>query len=226
MKFTCIPAGEFMMGLPESEKDRRGDEPQHQVRITKPFWLGMTEVTQGQYQQVMGQNPSHFKDERRPVEEVSWEDAVEFCRKLSKMEGQTYRLPTEAEWEYACRAGTLTRYCFGDDEASLGEYAWYLGKSGGTTHPVGEKTPNAWGLYDMHGNVSEWCQDWYSRDYYKQGPEADPKGPDKGRMRVSRGGHWVSFGGAEDCRSASRSAGEYENGFTGFRVCLARSPSG
>ena len=166
MKLRLIPAGEFMMGSPGTESGREDDETQHRVSITKPFYLGVTEVTQEQYQKVMGTNPSYFKGPQNPVETVSWADAVEFCRKLSAMPaektaGHVYRLPTEAEWEYACRAGTTTAYSFGDDASRLGDYGWFGGNSDSKTHQVGEKKPNAWGLYDMHGGVYEWCQDRY-----------------------------------------------------------------
>ena len=145
------------------------------------------EVTQEQYEKVMGNNPSRFKGSRNPVEKVRWNDAVAFCRKLSDQEGVEYRLPTEAEWEYACRAGTTTRYSFGDDKSQLGKYAWFGGNSGGETHPVGQKLPNIWGLYDMHGDVYEWCQDWYGR--YERGRViSDPTGPASGKLRVLRGG--------------------------------------
>ena len=163
-----IPAVEFMMGSPESEEGRNdNNETQHRVQITKPFYLSAYEVTQAQYQDVMGNNPSHSKGANKPVEKVNWSDAVEFCRKLSDEEGAEYRLPTEAEWEYACRAGTATAYSFGDDTSQLSKserevamrYAWYKANSGNTAHAVGEKLPNSWGLYDMHGNVWEWCQD-------------------------------------------------------------------
>jgi formylglycine-generating enzyme required for sulfatase activity len=214
------------MGLPKDVWSHRGEgKPQHVVRITKPFYLSVTEVTQEQYQAVMGQNPTFFKDDpRRPVECVSWEDAVEFCGKLSGKEGRTYRLPTEAEWEYACRAGSTTKWSFGDDESELWEYAWYYGNSEATTHPVGEKKPNNWGLYDMHGNVWEWCADWHGWKYYAESPRDDPQGPKSGSARVNRGGTWAYPAGS--CYSAGRCGlwPEERNRYLGFRV--ARSPSG
>ena len=164
MVLVPIPAGEFTMGSPESEKDRKDNETQHLVKITKPYYLGAYEVTQEQYERVMGKNLSDSKGENKPVENVRWSEAVEFCRKLSEKEGVEYRLPTEAEWEYACRAGTSTAYSFGNDESQLGKYAWYRDNSI-STHPVGELKPNTWGLYDMHGNVWEWCQDLYARGW-------------------------------------------------------------
>jgi formylglycine-generating enzyme required for sulfatase activity/serine/threonine protein kinase len=182
MAFKLLPGGTFTMG--------DGNEA-HQVTLTQPFELGVYEVTQEQYEAVMGTIPSKFKGLQNPVQTVSWNDAVEFCRKLSelpaeKKAGYVYRLPTEAEWEYACRAGTTTTYSFGDSDSELGEYAWYRDNSGNTTHPVGKKKPNAWGLYDMHGNVFEWCQDWYGN--YPSGSVTDPTGAASGRGRVLRGG--------------------------------------
>ncbi|GIW90010.1 MAG: hypothetical protein KatS3mg109_0442 [Pirellulaceae bacterium] len=227
MKLVLIPAGEFMMGSPEWDTDAYPDEkPQHRVRIYRPFYLAVTEVTQEQYQQVMGTNPSYFQGApKRPVENVSWNDAVEFCRRLSQKEGKEYRLPTEAEWEYACRAGSTTRWSFGNDASELGEYAWYGGNSGGTTHPVGQKKPNAWGLYDMHGNVWEWCADWYDEVYYRTSPLDDPKGPDSGRFRVLRGGSWV-YHRPGTFRCAFRYNGRpdlrYDAG--GFRVARTLTP--
>ncbi|MEO2033591.1 MAG: formylglycine-generating enzyme family protein, partial [Planctomycetaceae bacterium] len=170
-----------------------------------------------------------FKDARNPVEQVSWDDAVEFCRKLSsraeeKSAGWVYRLPTEAEWEYACRAGTTTAYSFGDSEFELGEYAWFRENSNGTTHPVGEKRPNGWGLYDMHGNVWEWCQDWYAD--YPSGALRHPMGPSTGSYRVFRGGSW-NFP-ARYCRSAFRFLHTPVNryNFLGFRLVLIPSGAG
>jgi formylglycine-generating enzyme required for sulfatase activity len=209
MKLVLIPAGEFLMGSPDTDKEALDREkPQHRVRITRPFYLGATEVMQGQYRVVTGADPSHFKgSDDLPVEQVSWEDAQAFCDKLNALEkeglgGTSYRLPTEAEWEYACRAGTATRFGFGDADASLGEYAWFEGNSGDKTHPVGQKRPNAWGLYDMHGNVWEWCWDGYEENYYANSPGADPLGPSGAAVRVRRGGGWG--GSPRDCRAALR----------------------
>ena len=207
MRFKPLPAGTFSMA--------------HKVTLTNHFELGVYEVTQEEYERVMGTNPSQFKGARNPVEQVSWDDAVEFCRKLSalpaeKSAGYVYRLPTEAEWEYACRAGTTTVYSFGDSAAQLGEYAWYIDNSGNATHPVGGKKPNAWGLYEMHGNVWEWCQDWYGD--YPSGAATDPTGPSSGSGRVHRGGSWN--GNFERCRSANRFRGtpDYRSYSQGFRV--------
>jgi formylglycine-generating enzyme required for sulfatase activity len=213
MKLVLIPAGEFVMGSSESaealakEFDMEAkwfekEHPQHRVKITKPLYLGVTEVTQEQYERVMGENPSVFKgDPQRPVETVSWEDVKEFCERLSEKEGKTYQLPTEAQWEYACRSGSTTKWCFGDSESQLDDYAWYDDNSGDTTHPVGQKKPNAWGLYDMHGNVWEWCANWWDDDY-SESSSTDPTGPSSGSFRVFRGGSWYSPAG--DCRSAYR----------------------
>ncbi len=159
MEMVLIPAGEFLMGSPESDKDASTDEkPQHRVRITRPFYLGKYLVTQEQWIAVMGSNPSLFKGIKNPVEMVSWDDCQQFLAKLNAKSGPgggRFQLPNEAQWEYACRAGSTTRYCFGDDASGLRDYAWYSANSRDTTHPVGEKKPNAWGLYDMHGNVCE-----------------------------------------------------------------------
>ena len=222
MNFKLIPSGEFLMGSPESEEGHDDDESEHRVRITKSFELGVHEVTQEQYEQVMETNWSEFKGPQNPVENVSWEDAVEFCRKLSELSaeksaGYVYRLPTEAEWEYACRAGTKTRYSFGDSDVELGENAWCSENSGATTHPVSLKKPNAWGLYDMHGNVFEWCQDWHA-DYPSAAVTDDPTGPASGSYRVIRGGGWYSS--ADYCRSAIRVRDfpSERNDDVGFRV--------
>ena len=204
IKLVYIPAGSFTMGSPSNEQDRDNDEgPQHKVTISRGFYMGIYEVTQAQYEAVMGTNPSDFKGDNLPVETVSWNNAVEFCQKLSQKEGKAYRLPTEAEWEYACRAGSSTRFCFGDNDSGLDDYAWYGHEKAGTkTHPVGQKNSNDFGLYDMYGNVSEWCSDWYDTNYYSNSPEIDPKGPDKGTDRVVRGSSWLY--NSKDCRSSDR----------------------
>jgi formylglycine-generating enzyme required for sulfatase activity len=222
MKFVLIPAGTFQMGSPKAESGRDEDERQHQVTISQPFYMQTTEVTQGQWQKVMGNNPSYFKKcgQDCPVEQVSWEDAQEFIKKLNKMEKtDKYRLPTEAEWEYASRADSKERWSFGDDEAKLEEYAWYSKNSQDKTHPVGQRKPNAWGLYDMHGNVLEWCQDRYGD--YPAGPVTDPTGSASGERRVLRGGSWDSD--ARYTRSANRDDvnPDYRHLDIGFRVARA-----
>ena len=193
MEFEWIPSGEFVMGSSEYEEGISSYEgPVHQVMIEKAFYMGKYEVTQAQWRAVMGDNPSYFEgDDNLPVEQVSWDDAQEFIRKLNAKEGtDKYRLPSEAEWEYACRAGTTTRYSFGDSDANLGECAWYRDNSGEKTHPVGEKKPNPWGLYDMHGNVWEWVQDVWHDNY--DGAPNDGSAWESGdsTKRVNRGGGW------------------------------------
>ena len=225
MKLVRIRPGRFIMGSPDSEQGRGGNEgPQHEVLITKPFYMGVTEVTQAQYEAVMATNPSQRKGPTNPVENVTWNDATEFCRKLSGKTGKTFRLPTEAEWEYACRAGTNTRFSFGDSESALGDYAWHKGNSAGTTHPVGRKKPNAWGLYDMNGNVWECCADWYGS--YPTGTSTDPQGATSGGRRVVRGGSWRP-GDAGDFRCAFRDSDHdhptYRNNNLGFR-CAGTLP--
>jgi formylglycine-generating enzyme required for sulfatase activity len=205
MEFLAIPAGEFWMGAADGDTDAQDDEkPLHRVIISKPFFLGRYPVTQREWTVVMGNNPSDFKGKpNHPVENISWNDAQEFIGRLNRWEpGNRYRLPTEAEWEYACRDGTTTRYSFGDGARQLEKYAWYKGNAKGTTHPVGEKTPNRLGLHDMHGNVSEWVQDWYNENYYEESPVSDPSGPDTGSHRVLRGGSW--FYRARFARVSSR----------------------
>jgi formylglycine-generating enzyme required for sulfatase activity len=202
LEMVRIPAGSFMMGDEKGDADER---PVHKVTIGKPFYLGKFEVTQEQWEAVMGGNPSHFKGKQNPVDRVSWEAAQEFIKKLNEKfaaSGTTFSLPTEAQWEYACRAGGSTRYGFGNAEGDLAEYGWLADNAGGTTHPVGEKKPNAWGLYDMHGNVWEWCADWYDGKYYSQSSATDPTGPTVVSSRVLRGGSWGDP--APYCRSASR----------------------
>jgi len=228
LELVLIPAGEFLMDSAASDTDtsltvKRVQQP---MRITQPFYLGKHEVTQEQWQTVMGNNPSWSKGPKKPVEQVSWDDCQTFLVKLNaktaRQEG-TFALPTEAQWEYACRAGSTTRFCFGDDQGLMGEYAWYLRNSRGETHPVGEKRPNAWGLYDMHGNVHEWCADGsVRRQFIFILPEADSMGPSGARamFRVTRGGAWCND--APTCSSAYRShspAGDRWE-FGGFRVCV------
>ena len=216
MVLVPVPAGEFQMGITnkkDEKKPGRGEpaSPKHLVKISKPYYLGVCEVTQGQYEKVMGARPWEGKPlvQEGPnyaATYVSWDDAVEFCRKLSEQESEEYRLPTEAEWEYACRAGTATAYSFGDDRAQLTEYAWYDAnayKNGEQyAHRVGQKLPNDWALFDMHGNAWEWCQDWYARYDGKQKEIVDPSGPKRGRHRVWRGGSFAES--VVNTRSASR----------------------
>jgi len=209
------------------EEGRRDDETQHRVILSRGFYMGTTPVTQGQWRAVMGNNPSHFADkDHRPVEQVSWHDAVRFCQRLTEREraagligpNQSYRLPTEAEWEYACRAGTTTRFYTGNTKADLARAAWYDGNSDRQTHPVGQKAPNAWGLYDMHGNVLEWCSDWFGD--YPRGEVTDPPGPATGKGRVVRGGSWLNH--PSRSRSANRNNIAPDNRcfLIGFRVVL------
>jgi formylglycine-generating enzyme required for sulfatase activity len=228
LELVLIPAGEFLMGSLDSDKDAFPfEKPQHRVRITKPFCLGKYLVTQEQWQTVMGSNPSCFKSSpKNPVEKVSWEDCQAFLGKLNAKVGPgagKFQLPSDAQWEYACRAGSKTKYCFGDDESKLREYAWYGENAHYQTHPVGEKKPNAWGLYDMHGNVWEWCQDWWKDGYYKESPVDDPTGAATGTLRVARGGCWINP--AWSCRSADRDSDEpgIRIIYLGFRV--ARVPA-
>jgi formylglycine-generating enzyme required for sulfatase activity len=209
-----IPAGSFMMG---AENGGPNEQPVHKVELSG-FKMSETPVTQAQYEAVMGKNPSHFKGPDRPVERISWDDAKVFCERLSKETGKKFTLPTEAEWEYACRAGTETNYYTGDEEDDLDRAGWYGKNSEIQTHEVKGKAHNKYGLYDMHGNVWEWCQDWFAEDYYSNSPGKDPKGPDTGSYRVLRGGSWKNK--SIHCRSFTR--GIEQQGrhvkFLGFRV--------
>ena len=197
-----------------------GDEkPAHLVTLSRPFYMGRFPVTQEQYQHVMDANPSSsVKGKDNPVENLLWDDAQEFCRRLSAETSTTIRLPTEAEWEFACRAGSSTTYHSGDTEKDLYQVAWYLGNSGSTTHPVGQKEPNVFGLYDMHGNVWQWCQDWYSADYYANSPIKDPENSNQTDRHVLRGGNWAF--NPFHCRSAVRLSYPTSAHFdvVGFRV--------
>jgi len=258
MKLVLVPSGRFTMGSASNDPYSEDDEKPHEVVISKPFYMGTTEVTQAEYQKVMGSNPSSFKNaqnssdtETLPVEQVSWEDAVEFCKRLSslpeeKQSSRAYRLPSEAQWEYACRAGQNGPFGFDGPLNALDQFAWFADNSGDKaldsqqlwkasnedldeylkvlksngcrTRPVGKKKPNAWGLHDMHGNVWEWCGDWYSD--YPKGPSTDPVGPVRGTDRVIRGGgfHFQP----QDCRSAERHGSFPSNRVDdlGFRVIL------
>jgi len=238
MKLVYIPAGSFMMGSSDSaaqlareygleEKWFAPELPQHQVRMSKGFWMSKTEVTQGQYKSVMNAHPwsgedSVQEDANNPAVYMSWDDATEFCVKLSQQEGRTYRLPREAEWEYACRAGTTTRFSFGDSDASLGDYVWFRGNlaklSQRYAHPVGQKKPNPWRLYDMHGNVWEWCSDYYDKDYYSDSPSVDPEGPSSGDSGCLRGGSWGDAGILLRCSYRLKYPSVVRSSYVGFRV--------
>ncbi len=241
MKLVLIPQGRFTMGSPVEEEGSEDDETPHLVTLTTDFYLGVTEVTQEQFRRVMGSNPSNYQGNKAaelnlrtgrvaraddtasyPVENVTWPEAVEFCRKLSALPGEqpagrVYRLPTEAEWEYACRAGSTTAYSFGPAADKLVDHAWF-DQNTKTPKPVGTRKPNAWGLYDMHGNVWEWCADWMGD--YPQTAVTAPAGPQKGTDRVVRGGGWDIDAAA--CRSAYRDGGEPATRLEslGFRVAM------
>jgi formylglycine-generating enzyme required for sulfatase activity len=232
MEFVRVPAGSFPMGSPDSDPDARDfEKPQHEVTISEPFWLGRHEVTQAQWEAVMGVNPYMLERSNpyynlpgmaeritRPNHPatVSWNDAQDFLAHLNEIEGgPRYRLPTEAEWEYAARAGTTTRYSFGDDDADLPRHAWFgEGFSDGGHHPVGQKESNHWGLYDLHGNAWEWVQDSFDPDYYARSPALDPQGPDSGVERVVRGGSWHAT--ADSWRSAFRR--DYDPDYRGISI--------
>ena len=241
MEFALIPAGEFMMGSGDSIETLvrkshsrltgslmfENEYPQHRVRVTKPFYIAKYEVTQDQWEPVIGRNPAKFPGARNPVEKVSWHDCQDFANRLSaKSSGLTCALPTEAEWEWACRAGTSTAFHTGEalsmEQANCGGSYPYAGdvQSRHKTMPVGGFKPNAWGLYDMHGNVWEWCEDWYGEDYYKHSPKHDPRGPTTGGSRVIRGGSWDVHG--MRCRSSSRDsfAPKARDNAGGLRVVL------
>jgi formylglycine-generating enzyme required for sulfatase activity len=219
MQFIFISPRTFMMGSPRNEAGRWANETQHKVKLTQGFYMQTTEVTQGQWREVMGNNPSVFVrcGSDCPVDNVYWGEAMEFIDRLNRLEGTTkYRLPTEAEWEFACRAGSTQMGAFGGNLNKLGDYGWYKDNSEGTTHPVAMLNPNTWGLYDMHGNVSEWCSDWFGP--YPTRDVTDPQGPYSGKFRVARGGNW--FFPARSSRAADRNEnlpGDRSE-YTGFRV--------
>lgn len=211
LELVLVDAGYFMMG---SNKGRPDEQPVRKVTIAKPFYMGKYEITQEQWEAVMGANPSHFKGEKNPVDSVSWEDCQAFLKKLSeKAPGKIFKLPTETQWEYACRAGSKTEYTHGDDVQGLKNYAWFdANNPPQTSRPVGLKKPNAWGLYDMHGNVWEWCADWYNT-YDNAATSSESE-------RVLRGGSWGSD--SQNQRSARRNRREpgYQNRSAGFRLCM------
>lgn len=227
LKLVLIPAGTFLMGSPETVKDRFKGEVQHEVTISKPFYLGVTHVTVAQYAQFVKdtgrkhEEPSFKQAGDHPVVKVNWDDAQAFCQWLSKQTDKTVVLPTEAQWEFACRAGTKTRFSFGDKDINLGDYSWYVVNSAKRTHPVGQKKPNAWGLFDMHGNAWQWCADFYGP--YAAADKTDPTGPKEGNIRVARGGSWIAEPPA--CRSAFRCRNFPNNraGEFGLRVAVATS---
>lgn len=231
MKLVLIPPGKFLMGEPRGKK---GESPQHEVLISKPFYLGKYEVTQREWIAVMNTKPwdrdigNIRNGDDQPVTHVSWEDAQEFCKQLSQKESKTYRLPTEAEWEYSCRGGKQTSYHFGNNPKTLGLYALYSGNAKvdrvnriqSDVVAVGQGKRNPFGLHDMYGNVEEWCSDWFDVDYYAESPRQDPQGPNTGTYHVIRGGAWNS--GADGCRSAARHHGAVEpfDRSTGFRIVI------
>ncbi|MDR2352057.1 MAG: formylglycine-generating enzyme family protein [Deltaproteobacteria bacterium] len=222
MNFVLVKAGSFLMGAGVFDKDVFDHElPQHKVTISKPIYVGATEVTQAQWQELMGTNPSHFINPLNPVEQVSFQDAESFIEKLNLKEGtKAYRLPTEAEWEYFARAGTNSPYFFGDADESLSEYAWYQQNSKNQTHPAGSLAANPWGLFDIYGNVAEMLSDWFSLDYYEMSPGIDPTGPESGSERVLRGGSFdnTSFGNRSSYRDHYRP--DYRGNIIGFRVIM------
>ena len=223
MEFVLLVPGTFEMGSPSDEPGRDDDETLYTVTLSQPLYLGKTEVTQDQWEAVMGGNPSNFSScgGACPVEGVSWEDAQGFIAELNRREGvSVYRLPTEAEWEYAARAGTQTAYHFGNAADQLEQYGWYKDNARNRTHPVGQKQPNGWGLFDMHGNVWEWVHDWYGD--YPGGAVTDPRGPEAGVGRVRRGGAWSS--GARYHRVANRHGFAPVNRYNGLGFRLARTP--
>jgi len=247
MRLALIPAGKFLMGgeapaaqiaakfsqYASTEASFAPEHPQHEVTISKPFYMGMLEVTRDQWVAVMGPGPWKGKkcdraDSGNIANHISWEDASAFCRKLSAQTGKSVALPTEAQWEYACRAKSTSAFYFGDDEARLERYGWYaantLGRGASHPHTAGRMPPNRWGLYDMHGNIQEWCRDWYDEKFYAGTENTDPENTTKSDRRVLRGGHWGLY--PDGCRSAFRSADgpTVRKCSRGFRVVIAAGP--
>jgi formylglycine-generating enzyme required for sulfatase activity len=214
MEFVLVPAGSFVMG----SNEKNYEKPPHKVTVAKPFYLGKYEVTQAQWDAVMGRWQHHFRNPKHPVETVSWPDCQTFLKKLGdKVPGREFRLPSEAEWEYACRAGSTARFSFGNDEKDLDDHAWHGGNAKLTTHPVGEKKPNAWGLHDMHGNVWEWCEDVWHDNY--AGAPSDGSAWIEGdqKFRVLRGGSWAHFGPDLRCSHRILIAPDYKGSYGGVR---------
>ncbi len=224
LEFVRIEPGSFTMGADRHFGDA-DESPPHRVTLTQAFYLGKYEVTQAQWEAVMGGNPSRFRGQSLPVESVSWNDCQIFLARLGELTGEKFALPTEAQWEYACRAGTGTPWSFGDADAAIGDYAWCGENSGGTTHPVGTKAPNPWGLHDMHGNVGEWCADWYGLHTYDRGDVTDPapRPPAAGSSPVWRGGAWGDNSGF--LRSSYRNCNAAASGHHGIGLrCVLLVP--
>jgi formylglycine-generating enzyme required for sulfatase activity len=216
IKFVFIPPGSFEMGSFSGEVD---ELPPHKVDITQGFWMSIYEITQDEWETVMGVNPSNFKyDKKLPVEMVSWTDVNEFIAKLNKKGDGIFRLPTEAEWEYASRAGRKTEFSFGEDEDSMSNFGWYIENGGNQTHPVGQKKPNPWGLYDMYGNVWEWCQDWYDESYYSKSPVKNPVCPETRMERTTRGGSYINNQDFSRSSTRGRNYPFFTFSFVGFRL--------
>lgn len=212
IEFVWIPVGSFHMGAAID----------HLVELSEGFWLGKYEVTQEQWRRVMGSNPSYVKGDLHPVEQVSWLESQVFVEKLNELsKSDSYSLPTEAQWEYASRAGSTTLFSFGEDSNALSDYAWYRDSSSGTTHPIGEKKPNSWNLFDMYGNVWEWCADW--KGLYPKHDVSDPTGPHEGELRILRGGSWYTA--HTDCNSAVRHGSSPYNAHNRYGLRIVRSKS-
>ncbi|MBI3831829.1 MAG: formylglycine-generating enzyme family protein [Planctomycetes bacterium] len=220
-----MAAAEYQAAKARYEDANADEKPWHLVTLAQPFYMGKYEVTQEQYAQLIGSNPSYIKGQPLPISNVSWDDTQEFFKKLTAQTKQSIRLPTEAEWEYSCRAGTRTKYYSGDTEADLARVAWHGVNSKETAQPVGQKEPSVFGLFDMHGNLWEWCQDWYEEDYYSHSPAQDPQGLTQGNYRVLRGGSWHYDPGS--CRAAYRfkHPPNERMSYYGFRVRMNASKS-